>query len=110
MDYSCEKAMKLTIPALRIAVSCSLSKGHKMNETDIANALGIAQAAVSKYLNGKYSKEVKRVVDAVKSEGFDQQIAKRVLEKAGIEEVSGLIERAATSKRLVNVALGKSVP
>lgn len=98
--------MKLTIPALRVAVSLSLSSNNKMNETQIARGLGIAQAAVSKYLNGKYSKGVKRVAEEAVSGGFDRQIAKKILEKASNKEISDLIERAATNKRLVNAALG----
>lgn len=76
-----------------------------MNETEIAKVLGIAQAAVSKYLNGRYSKNVKRVAAAVRSGKFDKEIVKRIIAKRSASEISDIMEKIATDEGLVRVAL-----
>ncbi|MGC8675914.1 MAG: transcriptional regulator [Candidatus Micrarchaeia archaeon] len=41
------------LPVIRLEVSNELRRKYKMKERDIAERLGITQAAVSKYLSGK---------------------------------------------------------
>ncbi len=104
MNRECERAMRLTIPAVRIAVSRELNKEHGMSETAIARRLGIAQAAVSKYISGDYSKKVARVADAVVSRKVHLPIVRAVLKK-GNGEVAGLVDRVASGNELVAFAL-----
>jgi predicted transcriptional regulator len=52
---SYEVAVKQVIPAARLSIIKSLSSKYKLNETQISRIMGISQAAVSKYLSGKYS-------------------------------------------------------
>ncbi len=108
MNRECEKAMRLTIPAVRIAVSCALSKEHGMSETLIAKRLGIAQAAVSKYISGNYSERVGRIVGAVVSRKTHLPVVKEVLKGGKIGRVSELIDRAASGDELIAFALRKS--
>ncbi len=46
------------IPAVRASIAKELTNKHGMKEERIADALGVAQAAVSKYLSNKYSKRI----------------------------------------------------
>ncbi len=55
------RATKLIIPAARSIIAKELKYRYSMTEQDIAAKLGIAQAAVSKYLSGKYSKRIKEI-------------------------------------------------
>jgi predicted transcriptional regulator len=107
LNRECEKAMRFTIPAVRVAVSRALSKEHGMSETLIANRLGIAQAAVSKYISGNYSKRVARIVGAVVSQKAHLPVVKEILKNGKAGRVSELIDRAASGDELVAFALGK---
>jgi predicted transcriptional regulator len=55
---SYEIAVKQVIPAARLSIIRSLSSKYMLNETQISRIMGISQAAVSKYLSGKYSNGV----------------------------------------------------
>lgn len=51
-------AASTIIPAVRASIAKELTDKHGMKEEKIASALGVAQAAVSKYLSNKYSKRI----------------------------------------------------
>jgi predicted transcriptional regulator len=59
MNLPCESIVKLILPAVRAGLIKRLYKERKMSQTEIAERLGITQAAVSKYLSGNYSKTLK---------------------------------------------------
>ncbi len=59
------RASKLMIPAARSIIARELKERYQMTEQEIASQLGVAQAAVSKYLSGKYSKAIKDVEKGV---------------------------------------------
>ncbi len=108
LNYEYERALKFTIPAVRIAVAKELRKTHRINEHEIAGRLGIAQAAISKYLNGRYSKEVRRMVDAVESRGLQHRIVNAILSKNEDADVAEAIDDVASSAALVRIALDRS--
>lgn len=60
MLIRCEEMIRKFIPALKIAVAKEL-KERGLKQIEIANILGLTQAAISKYFAEKYSKEVKRI-------------------------------------------------
>lgn len=105
LNNECERAMAFTIPAVRIAVSRSLKRNHKMSETRIAKALGIAQAAVSKYIGGSYSRQVDALVKRIESMGLEKPIVDSIIKKNDIGYVSGLIDKTASNTTLVKYAL-----
>jgi predicted transcriptional regulator len=47
----CEVAVKTVSPAIRSLIAQNLLEKHNLNETQVANILGITQSAVSKYSN-----------------------------------------------------------
>jgi len=49
MLIPCEVAVKSVIPALRALVAKELTQKYDMKQNDVANLLGVTQAAVSKY-------------------------------------------------------------
>jgi predicted transcriptional regulator len=105
---NCEKAVKITIPAIRVAVSRSLSGKYKMSETEIAKRLGIAQAAVSKYLSGKYSTKIATVVRAIEANRLHRKIVEAVIAHKSLEEISDLTDSIASERKLVDIALKHS--
>jgi len=67
-----EEAAHGTVPAIRASLSVALAKKYKMSECEIAEALGITQAAVSKYLSGKYSSKIKRLQARISKSMLDE--------------------------------------
>jgi predicted transcriptional regulator len=57
-DY--ENMVKEFLPALRASAARMMADKYKMSQVRIAQLLDTTQAAVSKYLSGKYSAKVKR--------------------------------------------------
>lgn len=55
-----ENMVKEFLPALRISAARKMRKEYGLNQAKIAGLLDTTQAAVSKYLSGRYSIEVKR--------------------------------------------------
>ena len=76
------RATNMVVPAARAIISKELKHRYKLTETEIAGYLGIAQAAVSKYLKGRYSERIKAI-----EKGID------------IGPVRGYLDRIAAGKR-----------
>ncbi len=106
MNYRYEMAIRLAIPAVRVAVSDTLSKRHNMSETDIAKGLGIAQAAVSKYLSGNYSPKIRAIAKFIESENMHIRIVEAILKKKR-ENLGDMIDRVASAKKVLDFALGQ---
>lgn len=106
MLADCEKAIKFTLPAVRIAVASALVREHKFRQAEAARVLGVAQAEVSKYLNGRYSARVRRLRIGVERSGIHKHIVRLALSGRGAAVISKNVEEAASSARLVGMAMG----
>jgi predicted transcriptional regulator len=93
---------------VRIAVSCTLKRERGMSETLIAKRLGIAQAAVSKYLSRDYSNRVARVVEEVIARRAHLAVVNAILKKGEVGHVQNLVDRAASDAKLIAFALDGS--
>lgn len=80
-----ELAANSAVPAIRASLSVVLARKYSMRERSIADALGVTQAAVSKYLSGKYSSKIK---------SFQKSINKELLLKSA-ESIAADPSRAA---------------
>lgn len=58
MEPECRTIANEMIPAVRVYLAKQMNARYGMTQQEIAGKLGIAQVAVSKYVNGKYSKSV----------------------------------------------------
>ncbi len=54
-----------TVPAARVIIAKTLVGKHKLSESEVAKRLGVAQAAVSKYVNGKYSPKITKRMKSI---------------------------------------------
>jgi predicted transcriptional regulator len=70
-----ETATNEILPAIRSYIAKELMK-HGMSEEKIANLLGVAQAAISKYVNEKYSEKVKEIESKIDTKIIDAYITK----------------------------------
>ena len=105
MRYTFEKAIKYTISAVRASASIRLIKEHDMKETEVAKSLGIAQAAVSKYISGRYSDKIRSLVVIIKMHKLDSRVVKAILLKKDRQEIMKLIDKAASDRGLVDAAV-----
>jgi len=90
-----DSTIKTSISAIRISVARILSK--KMSQQQIAKKLGITQAAVNKYLNGKHPKPVVNLISFIKRKKIDKTIATMVLSGKGIRKINESIDRAVST-------------
>ena len=63
MIFPCEITLKRFVPAVKARTARVLSDEHGFSQMQIAEALGLTQAAVSKYLSGKYGDDVREAID-----------------------------------------------
>jgi hypothetical protein len=83
MMMPCESVVKLFIPAIRAGVTKELYKTYNFNQVEIAKKLGITQAAVSKYIAGKYSKEIKSLEENKEIHKYTKKMANSIASKEG---------------------------
>jgi predicted transcriptional regulator len=65
MPSKYETASDETVPIVRLLIAKELIKKYKLKETEVASYLGVAQAAVSKYMTGKYSERLKERIKVI---------------------------------------------
>ncbi|MDE1762117.1 MAG: hypothetical protein KGH59_01220 [Candidatus Micrarchaeota archaeon] len=71
-----ETAANEVVPAIRSYIAKELTEKHNLSEERVAALLGVAQAAVSKYINEKYSDRVKEMEAKLNKELIDKYVAK----------------------------------
>ncbi|MGC8538718.1 MAG: transcriptional regulator [Candidatus Micrarchaeia archaeon] len=71
-----ETAQKEIIPAVRLYIAKTLNEQYKMKQENIAGILGVAQAAVSKYLAGKYSEKIKKTENMLSKDILNRYLPK----------------------------------
>ena len=81
MSVICEVMVKQIIPAVRVKVAKQLYEKH-FNQEEIASKLGITQAAVSKYLAGKYTQEIRKLEKDKLVNKISNEIVKVILNKS----------------------------
>lgn len=81
MLMPCEMVIKEFLPAMRASVTKILSEKYSFTQADIANQLGLTQAAVSKYLSGDYSNEIKIVQKVSDIQKMAEKTAHMIAEK-----------------------------
>ena len=85
---------------MRIAVAKSLNRDYKMNQQQIAKNLGVAQAAVSKYLSNKYSPKIAKIEKLIVSKKLEKEIV-RAANNEDKKKVTREIDGLASSRLLV---------
>jgi predicted transcriptional regulator len=105
--YGCDEAFRLTIPAIRIAIAKAMA-AQKISQAEIAKRLGVAQPAVSKYLSGKYSADVRAVENSIGKSQLEDLM--KVALAGDRTQISRKIDQLAASKRLVEEALALISP
>ena len=76
-----EEAANEIIPAIRSRLANTLINKYNLKEEKVAELLGVAQAAISKYKTGKYSEKIKKIEGRLSDELIDKYA--RVLSESG---------------------------
>jgi len=80
MLMPCEVAVKSVIPAIRAFISNELTQSYKMKQSDVADLLGITQAAVSKY-NRQVRGAAIKIDQTQEIQAMMQEISKQLTEQ-----------------------------
>lgn len=88
----CEAVLKGFLPGMKASVSKLLVNEYGFSQTEAAEKLGLTQAAVSKYLSGDYSNEIKKLERNKLVREKSQLIAREIVEKkVGKKQVSTMV-------------------
>ncbi len=85
MIVPCETATKSVVPALRALIAARLTDRFEMDQSDVAEVLGISQSAVSKYKRGTrgtaieidtalVKSQIERIADIVAEGSYDKDV------------------------------------
>ncbi|MEM5853102.1 MAG: helix-turn-helix domain-containing protein [Candidatus Aenigmatarchaeota archaeon] len=81
MSVFCEMIVKQIIPAVRVRTTKQLY-ANGMKQEDIAMKLGLTQAAISKYLTGKYTQEIRKLERSEVVKKISDEIVRVILKKS----------------------------
>ncbi|MCL4389453.1 helix-turn-helix domain-containing protein [Candidatus Marsarchaeota archaeon] len=95
MVFERDNTIKMAIPAVRIAVVRILKSRYRFGQEEIAKRMGITQAAVNKYLNGRYSGKTGKIMMRIKERGLDAKVAGMVAAGKRIPAINEQIDRIA---------------
>jgi predicted transcriptional regulator len=87
VEQECRRIGREVLPAVRATVAELMRDKYGWRQERIAKALGVVQVAVSKYLNGRYSKEVLKMKNHIMREGLVDAIAKKLASGKNGKEV-----------------------
>ncbi|MEM3839005.1 MAG: helix-turn-helix domain-containing protein [Candidatus Micrarchaeaceae archaeon] len=97
MEPECRAIANELMPAVRVILANQMKKKYRMTQQEIANKLGIAQVAVSKYINGNYSKAVARAAKRI-SKQMPEELVARIARSSDMEQVNRIIEKFCESQ------------
>jgi predicted transcriptional regulator len=105
MSYvNCEKLIKISLPAVRIAVASGLHEKYGKGQEEIADRLGITQASVSKYFNGRYSRDIAKLAEAIKATRVIMELERESADEDDYSSIKDSINRMATEKPIIRIA------
>src|SRR3989304_5726175 len=81
MLMPCEIVTKEFIPTLRLLIIKDLYSNYKMTQVGIATKLNLTQAAISKYLSGDYSNDLRTLEKNEKMQHIAKKIASHIADK-----------------------------
>ena len=73
MPSKYELASDETVPVARSIIAKALIGKYNLTESEAAKRLGVAQAAVSKYVTGKYSDNIRGKIKSMEAKMQDQK-------------------------------------
>ena len=78
MDPACKRMIKEILPAVRASIAIEMKERYDYRQDEIAKILGVAQVAVSKYLNKKQSDVVGRIASHIQADNLSGSIVEEI--------------------------------
>ncbi len=103
-EPECKRIGRSVLPAVRASVAELMHNRYKWRQERIAEGLGVVQVAVSKYLNGRYSKEVLKVRNYIRKMKLGDKIAAELADGKRSSVVHGEMDRLCTELVKAGVA------
>jgi hypothetical protein len=91
----CEVIIKRFLPAIKASITRELFNNYDFTQEEIAERLGVTQAAISKYLSGQYTKTIKDLEKKPKIKQISKKIALSIA--AGKSDKNKLISHICNS-------------
>ncbi|MGI0141376.1 MAG: hypothetical protein ACREBF_01850 [Candidatus Micrarchaeales archaeon] len=104
-ELLCRTVTKLVLPAIRVAIAEELSKEHHYTQDKIADKIGIVQVGVGKYLNGKYSSEIREIKEYIEMEGLAQPIINKIIKGSTLKETEREIDKLCNDSELLDFSM-----
>ena len=93
MDPECRIITNELIPGVRACLAKQMMRRYGVTQQEIAKKLGIAQVAVSKYMNMKYSEPVARAVRKASRSISKSGLMQEIIRSKNPDEANRKIER-----------------
>ena len=92
----CLNISKVILPAVRINIAKQLDSKYDLRQKEIAGKLGVAQVAISKYLNGNYSESLKKAVKKIEQSGMIDGAVTKLVKMDSADEVDVVVSELCT--------------
>jgi predicted transcriptional regulator len=92
MKPECKDITRIVLPAVRASVAEVMHDKYGYKQEEIARKLGVVQVAVSKYLNGKYSKEISGVKDYIIRRRLNDGVVRSIVAGSARPEIERKID------------------
>ena len=106
-ELLCRTVTKLVLPATRAWVAQTLHEKYGYTQQKIADQIGIVQVGVGKYINKKYSEEVKEVVEYIEENAIAEEIVEGVLKGDKTKDTERKIDKLCNDGELLDFAVRK---
>ncbi len=93
MEPECRALTSELIPAVRAYLAQQMKRRYGMTQQEIAKKLGIAQVAVSKYVNLRYSTAVAKAAVGISKQIDETRFVDKIIKSRSPDEANQEIER-----------------
>lgn len=100
----CKDIVKVVLPAIRASVAEAMHNDYGYSQERIANKLGVVQVAVSKYLHGRYSKDISNAKKYIVQHGLDRAVVSKIAKGGNRKQIDGAIDELCDRLIVANFA------
>lgn len=93
LEPECKSITQCILPAIRASVAQQMSDRYGWKQVQIASSLGVAQVAVSKYLNRRYSPNVGKMERYLTKNKTISKLVEDMVKGKSAEQISREIDR-----------------
>jgi predicted transcriptional regulator len=104
MKPECKDIVEVVLPAVRASVAEVMSDRYGYKQKERAEKLGVVQVAVSKYLNGKCSREISGMKERIIRQGLNVGVVESIVSGRKRQEIEGEIDKLCDQIVALSVA------